>query len=223
MCAISSLNYPGAEALERLHEIGASSGEKGVKRVHLDQLACMTGVTRFLQQSPRSPPPILGQEVKGQIFWTYDKTEDQPSLIDKYFWADMDYALAEWPETVLGEWEIVDVVNGFVGFKVVKPGEVGFAPPHAERGAKVRLDDIGRRWKAGESIFTLSSSVTLELYSEAEIFLRSRVTRGWWIEPRMEPKIRIMKRIDPPLHSGGSSADDESNVLEEDELENGIH
>lgn len=55
---ISSLNYPGGEALEQLHN-NVPCSVPGVS-VHISNLAAQTGVTRFGQVCPE---------------WVYDKTE----------------------------------------------------------------------------------------------------------------------------------------------------
>lgn len=115
MLAISRLNYPGAEALNRLHVL--ASNDTGVVKVHMDTLACMTGVTRFMEK----PPPVLGDE--SAAFWIYDKTEDEQKLLDPLFWEGFDYALSERPEQVIGRWEIMEIVEGFAGVGIVKPSE----------------------------------------------------------------------------------------------------
>jgi alpha-1,6-mannosyltransferase len=93
---ISSLNYPGGAALQRLHHIEIGPG----KSVHLDNLACQTGVTRFLQTQPT---------------WTYDKTEGDESLLDPVFWQQFDYVIAEDPKRIIGSWQVVDTIKGFAG------------------------------------------------------------------------------------------------------------
>lgn len=93
---ISSLNYPGGEALQRLHRLDTEPG----KSVHLDNLSCQTGVTRFLQTQPT---------------WTYDKTESKESLLDPVFWQQFDYVLAEDPKRIIGSWQVVDAIDGFGG------------------------------------------------------------------------------------------------------------
>jgi len=57
---VSSLNYPGGEAIRRLHQLEADKEDVGVT-VHLDNLACQTGVSRFSQEFSN---------------WNYDKTEN---------------------------------------------------------------------------------------------------------------------------------------------------
>lgn len=118
MLAVSRLNYPGADALNRLHVLAAN--DTGVVKVHMDTLACMTGVTRFLEK----PPPVLSS-VDDAAFWIYDKTEDEWRLLEPLFWEGFDYALAEKPERIIGRWEVLETVDGFAGVSVLRPGEEG--------------------------------------------------------------------------------------------------
>ncbi|KAL8675783.1 MAG: hypothetical protein Q9224_007383, partial [Gallowayella concinna] len=64
MLAVSRLNYPGAEALNRLHvlvpehfsqEHHPVGRRERIVNVHMDTLSCMTGITRFHQQRPAPP------------------------------------------------------------------------------------------------------------------------------------------------------------------------
>lgn len=102
---ISSLNYPGGEALQRLHTLAWNESSSAV-RVYMDNLACQTGVSRFQQLHPS---------------WTYDKTEDEDLLLDPMFWLQFDYVLAEKPELIIGSWKPVDVITGFAGV-TLRPG-----------------------------------------------------------------------------------------------------
>lgn len=103
---ISSLNYPGGEALHRLHEMTVAEKDTHVN-VYLDNLACQTGVTRFQQVRP---------------LWVYDKTENETTLHDVAFWQQFDYVLAEHPERVIGNWKPIDTVTGYAGVSF-RPGE----------------------------------------------------------------------------------------------------
>lgn len=96
---ISSLNYPGGAALQRLHSLDKSPA----KSVYLSNLACQTGVTRFLQT---------------QSTWLYDKTENKTQLLDPLFWQRFDYVLAEDPKRVIGSWKTLDTIEGFVGISI---------------------------------------------------------------------------------------------------------
>lgn len=103
---ISSLNYPGGEALHRLHEL-TTPEENAPMNVYLDNLACQTGVTRFQQIRP---------------LWKYDKTENETTLLDVAFWQHFDYVLAEHPERVIGNWRPIDTISGYSGV-TLRPGE----------------------------------------------------------------------------------------------------
>nr|POE49563.1 dol-p-man:man(7)glcnac(2)-pp-dol alpha-1,6-mannosyltransferase [Quercus suber] len=103
---ISSLNYPGGEALHVLHRIAANGSDTEVS-MYLDNLACQTGVTRFQQLNPS---------------WRYDKTENEETLLDALFWQQFDYVLAEKPERVVGSWQPISTVEAFAGI-TLRPGK----------------------------------------------------------------------------------------------------
>ena len=96
---ISSLNYPGGEALQQLHERTVAD-KNDVVRVYMGNLACQTGITRFQQIRPA---------------WIYDKTENETTLLDPAFWLQFDYVLAEDPLRIIGNWEPIETVGGFAG------------------------------------------------------------------------------------------------------------
>ena len=184
MLAISSLNYPGADALEQLHHLHyMQKGEqKEVARVHMDILTCMTGVTRFLQIEP---PPILSRlgghdddrNAGGSTLWIYDKSEDLDRLLRPAFWVEFDYALTERPETVIGKWEIVGTAEGYARIQVVRPGEEG----------SLLL------WNSEAEEGTLLQQIP-RLLRTVEASCRRLITRGWWLKIKLEPKIRILKK-----------------------------
>lgn len=205
MLAVSRLNYPGAEALNRLH--ARAHGEKNVLRVHMDTLTCMTGVTRFMEVTAPQSLDLSGPQVNGTL-WIYDKTDDvtytpeeaklssilssnleKDDLLHPEFWNRFDYVLAERPEKVIGKWEIVDVVDGFAGVKILRPGDEEWVEKEstipARSMAKMGWEDVGgemaRAWRRFEGL------------------MRRYVTRGWWVGVRMKPKIKILKRQEVPL------------------------
>jgi alpha-1,6-mannosyltransferase len=177
----SAANYPGAQALNALHHHHSLyvSDELDGASVYLGNLACQTGVTRFLQQSPG-----LG--------WHYDKTEDKALKSSHAFWNQFDYVIVEASsdagykdddETRLrrvlqdSKWETTDVIDGFAGVSVVKPGST--ANGAAERRL---LSKLGGQSAAG-------------LYDQARDSVRKVVLRGWWVELNMRPKLKVLKRI----------------------------
>ncbi|KAL8808999.1 MAG: hypothetical protein Q9200_003824, partial [Gallowayella weberi] len=137
MLAVSRLNYPGAEALNRLHTLvpehlsqehhPPTRGER-IVNVHMDTLSCMTGITRF-QQFPA--PPLVDLQVVNRdagragssLFWVYDKTEEEDRLLDPLFWERFDWVVAERMERVIGRWEVIETVDGYAGIRIIRPGE----------------------------------------------------------------------------------------------------
>ena len=184
MLAVSRLNYPGAEALNRLHELAGN--DTGVVKVHMDTLACMTGVTRFMERAP----PVLGDSQGA--FWVYDKTEDEERLLDPLFWEGFDYALAERPERVIGSWRVLAIVEGYAGMTVVRP----------EDGWEQAVDDVRalrHLWTeglgSGDGMRIGVRRLVGELsVGKARSLIRVLLTKGWWVGMKMEPRIRILKR-----------------------------
>ncbi|KAK0515553.1 hypothetical protein JMJ35_001587 [Cladonia borealis] len=213
MLAVSRLNYPGAEALNRLHALANET--TGVVRVHMDTLACMTGVTRFLELPP--PPVVVGKVGKGEergAFWVYDKEEDERRLLDPLFWEGVDYAIAEFPERVIGRWEVLDTVEGYKGVEIMRPGEgvVG----GEEEGGRERVgweevwescsSPVGKA-REGRGLGRLGDCVG-KGYELVEGLLRRYVTRGWWVRMKMEPRLRILRKDRRRVVYDDAAADD---------------
>ncbi|KAF4825504.1 Dol-P-Man:Man(7)GlcNAc(2)-PP-Dol alpha-1,6-mannosyltransferase [Colletotrichum siamense] len=193
MLLISSLNYPGGDALRQLHALvgsgpspGKSPASSSVTAVHTDVLSCMTGVTLFGQNPAGLPKNPHSRALENSLnsdattaaavpVMTFDKTEDKSVLADPAFWSRFDYVLAEDPASVKGgQWETVGVVQGYAGIEILKPGAVVAGEQDTEEGEKV----LGR----GLWVKRIRDKV------------RS-LTGGWWAGPRMVPRIRILKRV----------------------------
>lgn len=176
LLAISRLNYPGGEAIVQLREVGKN--EHGTIHVHADNLACQTGLTRFLEDH------ING--VAGDQEWIFDKTEAEQRLASPLFWDQFDYVLAESPERAIGKWQIVDIIRGYGGVKFVQPGKM--------------LDD-----RAFEERFQGGRMIHLQPWEQKWIELgewaRVKFTRGWWVVIKMEPKLRILKKQKTPINT----------------------
>lgn len=178
---ISRLNYPGANALNRLHDL--VDGERSVVKVHMDTLSCMTGVTRFLQIQS-----LINSTVpRTRTTWIYDKTEDEASLLDPIWWDHFDYVLAERPEKAIGSWEVMDTINGFGGLSVLKPNEVSNVFVKVQ--SKSTAPDNGLL----EYFLRPIQRDLRRMSSMVELGLRRWVTRGWWVQAKMEAKIKILK------------------------------
>ena len=201
MLVVSRLNYPGADALNRLHSIAGN--ETGVLRVHMDTLTCMTGVTRF---SERRPPPLAdigGPREQGQgTFWLYDKTEDEETLLDAFFWEKVDYAITERPERVPGQWIVLDTIYAFGGMRLVRIAQEDLPRPQEalEAAWGIGFDiwqHVRRMWERRAWDPTVTDDFALlatRLYDTAQGIIATRITTGWWLEMKMEPRLRILQK-----------------------------
>ncbi|KAJ5086757.1 hypothetical protein NUU61_008064 [Penicillium alfredii] len=180
----SAANYPGAQALFALQNHHFHSPSPNILppstnvSVYLGNLACQTGITRFLQdQAPG---------------WTYDKTEDEHVKSSPAFWDRFDYVLVEAAldpnyrdndEVRLrhalpgSEWETVLVVDGFAGLSVLRPG----SPATGVVERKV--------------LQMLGGGRAVETFDAVREYVREVLLRGWWVEVRMRPKIKVLRRV----------------------------
>ncbi|KAI0394817.1 glycosyltransferase family 22 protein [Xylariaceae sp. FL0594] len=174
MLAISSLNYPGGEALAELRKLVALNPSPDIQTaaVHTDVISCMTGVTLFGQHP--TWPDDLSQAQTHTVPFTFDKTEDPSTLRNPMFWEQFDYVLAEDPAGPLGPWETIGVVEGFAGIEVLKPSSAA-AKGDIESGQD---PVVGR----GALVKKVKDAVT-------------RVTGGWWVGPRMEPRVYLLRKM----------------------------
>ena len=210
MLGLSRLNYPGAEALQRVHSLVDKPGS--IVRVHSDTLSCMTGITRFLEDE--SPLSYHSGSIPNTslVRWVHDKTEDPRKLLDPLFWNQFDYVLAQRPELVIGKWEIVDTVDGFAGVAFVRSyltttttsmtDEEEGEEDHDKAVQQEEVPQTGADQKkkkepaAGRSLpnsFT-RSVLDSRWWAKTEFFLIKNVTRGYWVTIKMEPKVHILKR-----------------------------
>ncbi len=170
-------------------------------------LACMTGITRFQQQPPppAAPPPLADLETNAadvertagsdSFFFIYDKTDNETKLLDPLFWLRFDWALAEYPERVIGKWEVVDTVEAYAGLEILRLGAGDEKGGRGGGGGGARMVDMVRMVKQRE-------------WNSLERYARM-VTGGWWVRVRMEPRISVLKRqrddgpvVLPPLGGG---------------------
>lgn len=187
LLGVSSLNYPGGEALVRLHASQRSAVPDGATvRVHLDNLSCQTGVTRFLQLPPPAISSIFDERDVHGARWMYDKSDGEERLLDPGFWAEFDYALAQDPKRVIGNWEVVDVVYGFDGVKILRPGDGS----EGEEDIEIHMQD-GRDVHAHVPPTAYQGKWYLQLMRLER--LARPLTKGWWVRLKMVPKVWILK------------------------------
>ncbi|CAN8098901.1 unnamed protein product [Discula destructiva] len=205
MLLASSLNYPGGEALAALNTLVREDQVlhgPSIVTVHADVLSCMTGVTRFGVAGSSNVPtrhhfPTTGSidinsnnndhvevvlagdgdgdgsaSTTASTWLTMDKTEDASALADPSFWLRFDYLLMEDDKAITGgQWDTVAVVEGLSGVEVLKPG----VEPEVRE-----LEGIKRVGTAAQ-VLALRDRVR-------------KLTGGWWVGPKLSPKVRILKR-----------------------------
>jgi alpha-1,6-mannosyltransferase len=183
--AISSMNYPGGAAIEFLHN-KIHHDQTRHYQAYFDNLACQTGVTRFLEshEGPQTVRDTLETpNLANSATWTYSKTEDTGLLLDPLFWSEFDYALAERPEKVIGSWSVVGVIYGYSGVRILKPEQ-------ESGGSQLEsLDVVGWEEEASKEW----TSRIAKHWKTLEGMLREKVFRGWWAVVTMAPKIRILQ------------------------------
>ncbi|KAL3464679.1 Alg9-like mannosyltransferase family-domain-containing protein [Aspergillus heterothallicus] len=182
----SSANYPGAHALNALHTHALTTTPRPGNpplplNVHLGNLACQTGVTRFIQL------PSIPHNDSPYITWNYDKSDTPSQKNSPDFWSHFNYVLLEPKEAdvmramfSVDAWEEIETVTAFSGIKVLRPGdeiravvEEGVLKKVLGKSADKWID----RWKGFVGL------------------VRGKLTRGLWIEVNMEPRIKILKRV----------------------------
>ncbi|KAF2403876.1 hypothetical protein EJ06DRAFT_527474 [Trichodelitschia bisporula] len=184
LLAISSANYPGGMAVAQLRTVISRDGHNtsGAEvLVHADNLVCQTGLTRFLERHGAG-------HTGGEAMLVFDKTEDEELRLRPEFWSKFDYVLAEAPERVIGKWEVVGVVKSFAGIKVLKPGmeEEG----DGEDGLLKSMTEASIEAGLGRQV--------AEWWGNLRRSMRGSITKGWWIDIRLEPKIHILRRERTP-------------------------
>ncbi|KAL6906851.1 glycosyltransferase family 22 protein [Trichoderma evansii] len=179
MLLLSSLNYPGGDALSQLYAITSNTtSPPPYLFVHADVLTCMTGLTLF-GQNPHGLPPTLNATSSSSFspILFFDKTESSEVLHNQDFWSQFDYVLMEDPSLVLGTWDTIGQIYGYDGIEILRPGQVvSVTEMLHEEGVK---DGV------------LGQGATI---ADVRDFVR-KSSGGWWVGPRMSPRIHIMKQV----------------------------
>lgn len=191
MLLISSLNYPGGDALSELRAIIAQTDTvlPAVVNVHADVLTCMTGLTLFGQNTdglPLALPLAMPDQANSKTsapgqspLLIIDKTEMNVTLGQPSFWDQFDFALLEAPGMALGNWEVIAVVQGFDGIEILGPGQGSDLDE-----AKGSLSPVGEMNVVGLGAYLIY----------VRQFMR-KITGGWWLGPRMSNRIRILRNL----------------------------
>jgi alpha-1,6-mannosyltransferase len=193
---ISSLSYPGAHALNSLHNYASSSNvthatnqnQFNIIRVHLDNLSTQTGITRFLQHpAPTIPTP-------SNPLWLYDKSDNTTDLLDPFWWDQFDYIIMEAPRLAIGSWEVVDIIRGL--------GRVSIPQPDERRGAEEEFWEDGVDAVASEMYGSLGGKISVVARSVLRDGYGVRWllgdewswTRGYWVDVGWVPKLYVLER-----------------------------
>lgn len=168
--AISSLSYPGAHALDRLHDVTGDTTLNAT--VHMDNLSCQTGVTRFLQK--RAIEHFAGLDTYP---WVYDKTEDEVQLKDPRFWRQFDFALVEHEEQALGELETIELIEAYSGMSLREGGN--FFSRIIPQFAKP---------------LKMAVSPAVAYVEKFENWMQAHITNDLWPRVKLRPRIAIMKK-----------------------------
>ncbi|KAI5304694.1 dolichyl-P-Man:Man(7)GlcNAc(2)-PP-dolichol alpha-1,6-mannosyltransferase [Ascosphaera pollenicola] len=172
---VSMANYPGGQALSALQSHLAQSPAD--VSVWMDTYTCQTGVTRWLEvKHPSSLYP--------NATWTYDRTEDEDLKNDPLFWRKFNYVIVETDliDKIPGKWQLFDEIHGFGGVKIVQQS----VPTPG-------IDQLETR------VLSEISGAHAEKVWKAISGLGKLVTRGLWVDFKMEPKVKILKQLDRDL------------------------
>ena len=158
----------------------------------MDTLACMTGITRFLENAA---PPGTGNvsiSPSGPL-WIYSKTESAPKLLDPTFWQTIDYALTSSPHQIIGSWEVLGTVSAYAGLALSPPGE---SPHLHEQTGFEQWMEMLQDADVGKSRMERLGDQVGKVWASFERVMRRRVTGGWWVKVRREEMLRILKRVE---------------------------
>lgn len=201
---LSALSYPGAHALNSLHDhvsaLAAKNTTQGTNTtisVHLDNLSTQTGITRFLQHPVPTEP--------GDDLWIYDKSENATDLLDPFWWEQFDYAIMESPTLAIGSWDVVSAIYGLGRFRVLRL--------HEKRETDSQQQDEKALGSSGFGIDEIATQMYGFIGKKAAVAARQLLweghgarfllgrqwswTRGWWVDIEWTPKLYILRRQKP--------------------------
>ncbi|KAG0349628.1 hypothetical protein BGZ54_004304 [Gamsiella multidivaricata] len=124
---ISSLNYPGGQALQRLHELELPHFHAAT--VHIDGAAAETGCSRFGEIGAMATP-------ERRYPWTYSKDESHKKRKD---YVQYTHLLTATPELHRHDFEILEQVDGYAGMQRVPLSQIRETCPRAVERFSERL------------------------------------------------------------------------------------
>ncbi|KAF2750837.1 glycosyltransferase family 22 protein [Sporormia fimetaria CBS 119925] len=215
--ALSSLNYPGGEAISALQRHLSQPPSLQVSEkshtttkpitVHFDNLACQTGITHFLVphlQPPSSSsssstwsilhsPTLLEStpDAPEPQTWNISKSLDPHLLSDPLFWAGIDYAITARPEKLIGKWEVRETVYGLDGWQFywLSSSELQRGVEEGEEGEVPVMTGGGMEGR--DAVYAWVARGWHKLGG----LLREKYFRGWWFEFKIIAKLRVMENV----------------------------
>ncbi|KAF9203293.1 dolichyl-P-Man:Man(7)GlcNAc(2)-PP-dolichol alpha-1,6-mannosyltransferase [Haplosporangium sp. Z 27] len=150
---ISSQNYPGGVALQRLHELELH--HFNAAHVHIDGAAAETGCSRFGEIGTLVTPN----------HWTYSKDESHTTHQDYLHYTHL---LTSQPEFHKHDFEIIEQIDGYAGLTRIPLGKVKQTCPQAIKGSVSSL-----------SLSKLSKETVHELWKECSPLQIKKEGRVW--------------------------------------------
>ncbi|KAG0209718.1 dolichyl-P-Man:Man(7)GlcNAc(2)-PP-dolichol alpha-1,6-mannosyltransferase [Mortierella sp. GBA30] len=165
---ISSRNYPGGHALQRLHEI--ELGQFPAATVHIDGAAAESGCSRFgeigssLTDESANKYPYYP--------WTYSKDESHKSPKDYLHYTHL---LTAKPEFHRHDFEILEQIDGYAGLRPKSLTEIKSECPVALKGFFIETENGAQKSLRGrvEGMWTGCSPVGIKM--EGSIWIMKRI------------------------------------------------
>ncbi|KAF9276986.1 dolichyl-P-Man:Man(7)GlcNAc(2)-PP-dolichol alpha-1,6-mannosyltransferase [Mortierella alpina] len=170
---ISSRNYPGGVALQRLHELELN--HFAAATVHIDGAAAETGCSRFGEVGS-SLNLSSSSSVYPHYPWTYSKDESHRSPKDYLHYTHL---LTAKPEFHRHDFEVLEQIEGFAGLKRVPLAEIKSTCPVAIRelfakDERTSSANFMTRMKGkAEDVWTRCSP--LQIKTEGRIWIMKRI------------------------------------------------
>ncbi|KAF9097107.1 dolichyl-P-Man:Man(7)GlcNAc(2)-PP-dolichol alpha-1,6-mannosyltransferase [Mortierella sp. AD031] len=172
--AISSLNYPGGYALQRLHEIDLHRFAAAAT-VHIDGAAAETGCSRFgeigssvtlptFSSPPVDTPPFLLHKP-----WTYSKDESHSHRRDYFHYTHL---LTAQPDFHKDDFEVLERVDGYAGIRRVALSQIKETCPRTVKEVASAVTTTSFK-DVVVSLWTACSP--LQIKTEGQIWIMRRV------------------------------------------------
>ncbi|KAF9988165.1 dolichyl-P-Man:Man(7)GlcNAc(2)-PP-dolichol alpha-1,6-mannosyltransferase [Modicella reniformis] len=156
---ISSYNYPGGQALQRLHELELNNFSAAM--VHIDGAAAETGCSRFGEVASASSLTASSSP------WTYSKDESHENHKD---YLQYTHLLTSQPEFHKHDFVILEQIDGFAGVEYVPLGQVKETCPAFCAIGKCKKGELS--WEGLKALWNDCSPIQIK--TEGKIWIMKR-------------------------------------------------